>query len=136
MKAATTSQIETVKKSFLERFRKLEEARRNPIPEIQVIKQEPDESLHKYYQRALSLLKSADSHDKTENMDPARSSVLDLAIDCYVNGIRDPTLRIKMIKYPAKISRSLLDAFNKSEIETKLMKAEKKVINSIKSETE
>ena len=136
MEVATASQVDTVKKSFLERFRKPEEARRNPIPEIQSMRQEPEESLHKYYQRALSLLKSAGSHDKTENMDPARSSVLDLAIDCYVNGIRDPTLRIKMIKYPAKTSRSLLGAFNKAEVEAKLMKAEKEVINSMKSEAE
>lgn len=136
MEAATASQVNTVKRSFLERFRKPEEARRNPIPEIQSMKQEPDESLHKYYQRALSLLKSAGSHDKTENMNPARSSVLDLAIDCYVNSIRDPTLRIKMIKYPAKASRSLLDTFNKAEIKAKLMKAEKEVIDSMKNEAE
>lgn len=136
METATASQVDTVKKSFLERFRKPEEARRNPIPEIQAMKQEQNESLHKYYQRALSLLKSAGSHDKTESMDPAKSSVLDLAIDCYVSGIRDPTLRIKMIKYPAKPTRYLLGAFNKAEVEAKLMKAEKEVIDSMKSEAE
>ena len=60
--------------------------------------------------------------------------MLNLVINYYVNRIRDSILYIKMIKYPIKVSRSLLDIFNKIEIEAKLIKTKKEVINSIKSE--
>lgn len=69
-------------------------------------------------------------------MDPAKQSVLDLAINCYVAGIRDPTLRLKMIKYPTKETRSLYGAFIKAEAEQKQINAEKTAIKSIKVEAE
>ena len=62
--------------------------------------------------------------------------MLDLTIQNYVKGIHDPTLRLKMIKYPTKSQRSLHGAFLKAKAEAKQIQAEKDGVDAVKAEAE
>ena len=68
-----------------------------------------------------------------KNINLVKFLIFNLIINYYVNNIRDFILRIKIIKYSAKISYSLFNIFNKIEIKIKLIKIKKKIINLIKN---
>ena len=135
MEVATEVHVKTVKDAFIERFKRPEEIRK-PIPDIQSMMQEKNESFHKYYQRALDLLKKAGGTDRAENMNPAAESLLGLSVDKFVTGLEDSKLRMRMMKYPFEPRCSLYGAYERVKIEERLFKAKKEAEKAAKKDEE
>ena len=135
MEVATEVHVKAVRDAFLERFKRPEEIRK-PIPDIQSMMQERGESFHKYYQRALDLLKKAGGTDRAENMNPAAESLLGLSVDKFVTGLEDSKLRMRMMKYPFEPRCSLYGAYERVKIEERLFRAKKEAEKSAKKDEE
>ena len=50
-------------------------------------------------------------------LEPLVRTMLDLTIDKFINGLREPQLRLRMLKYLAVQTRSLKGAFHTAEVE-------------------
>ena len=138
--SATQAQVDELKRLFLARFKPEDEDEpSNPIPDIQMLKQEKEESLEKYYHRALDLLVAAGGSDRSEGVELEMSaiSLLDLTIDRFVAGLEDPTLRLRMLRHVGEsTTRSLRSAYLQAGKEIKYLKAEKEQLSEMKKDAE
>lgn len=137
----TAESITMFKKLFLDHFQVETVAPfENAIPQIQSLCQMLIESLLIYHRQALGLLIAAGGKDipgtgtVPHPLEPSVRSILDLAIDRYINGLSNMQLRLRMLRYVANPNRSLRGAYMVAEVETKQMLAEKDLLYNMKSE--
>lgn len=129
------------KKLFLDHFQTTTSAPfENAIPQIQSLCQAPTESLLIYHRRVSGLLTAAGGKDITganvPPLEPSVRSILDLAIDRYINGLANMPLRLRMLRYTADPNRSLRGAYMVAKTEMKQMLAEKDLLHNMKAHKE
>ena len=109
------------------------------MPMLQSLAQKSDEEIMEYYRRTKDLLLAVGGRDRknqNDELSPLERSVLDLTIDRYINGLKDPDLSIRLLRYTADPSRSLRGATNLAQAEARQLKAEEQRANQLREKRE
>jgi hypothetical protein len=77
---ATAEDVRTIREAFIDYWTDNQEEAPDPIPEIQHLRQGPEETLRQYHYRAATLLRSAGAVDSSDPPSPAVRSILSMAI--------------------------------------------------------
>jgi len=135
--SATTQTMESVRKAFLDRFKRTVMEKRNPIPDIQELKQLPEESVRQYYHRALTLLHMAGGEDEPNHASAAIKSLMQLTKERFIAGLRDTKLRILLLRHPNSTSaQTLAGALADAEACHRQIQAEARMEEEIRKEAE
>ncbi|KEQ83932.1 hypothetical protein M438DRAFT_335659 [Aureobasidium pullulans EXF-150] len=97
-----------VRNAFLERFKRVASEQRNPIPDIQELKQGPGETLRQYYQRAFTLLCMAGGEDDPNHASVSVRSLVQLTKERFLAGLVNHDLRLRLIRLPSQTASQTL----------------------------
>jgi hypothetical protein len=129
--------VDLVRKAFLDHFKRTVIGKRNHIPDIQELKQHPDESVRQYYHRALTLLHMAGGEDEPNHPSVAIKSLMQLTKERFVAGLRDTKLRILLLRHPNSTSaQTLAGALADAEACQRQIQAEARMEEEIRKEAE
>lgn len=126
-----------VRAAFLERFKRSVVERKNPIPDIQELRQQPGESIRQYYNRALTLLHMAGGEDSPQHASAAIQSLMQLTKERFIAGMSNPELRLRLMRHPNQTSaQTLAGALADAEACQKSIQLEERMMEEIRKDTE
>lgn len=128
---AKDSDVATFISVFLGRYssRQVDESG-TALPRMQALRQSPSETLMELYHRTLDLLLNCGGKDREDGqeLEPAQTTLLMIAINAYCSALHRADLRIKALDYTLQVGRSLHGAFEFVSLQEERLASEKEMI--------